>query len=55
MANRDRPGREIKKKPKEKGARPNLQGLQSLGDVPQNVELIKKARKPRSSEDQDQG
>ena len=52
MANRDRPGREVKKKPKEKGARPNLQ---PLAEGPQNVELIKKARKPRHTEDQEQG
>lgn len=52
MGSRDRPGREVKKKPKDKGARPNLQ---PLSEVPQNVELIRKARKPRHTEDQDQG
>ena len=52
MGTRDRPQREIKKKPKDKGVRPTLQ---PLTDVPQNVELIRKPRKPRHSEDQDQG
>ena len=53
MGSRDRPQREIKKKPKDKGARPNLQ---PLTEAPQNVELIRKARKPRHvGEDQDQG
>jgi hypothetical protein len=53
MGTRDRPGREIKKKPKDKGARP---ALQPLTDSPQNVELIRKPRKPRhDGEEQDQG
>lgn len=52
MGTRDRPQREIKKKPKDKGVRPTLQ---PLSEGPQNVELIKKSRKPRHSEDQDQG
>ena len=53
MGSRDRPGREIKKKPKDKTARPTLQ---PLTESPQNVELIRKPRKPRHvGEDQDQG
>ncbi len=43
MGSRDRPSREQKKKPKDKGA-PKLQPLM---DPPQNVELIRKPRKPR--------
>ena len=42
-----------KKKPKDKAARPVLQ---PLTESPQNVELIRKPRKPRHvAEDQDQG
>ncbi len=43
MGSHDRPGREPKKKPKDKGA----QKLQPLMDAPQQVELIRKDRKPR--------
>jgi hypothetical protein len=52
MGTRDRPHREAKKKPKEKGARTNLQ---PLADPPQNVELIRKERKPRQTEEEDEG
>ncbi len=52
MGTRDRPQREIKKKPKEKGTGPSLQ---PLSEGPQSVELIRKARKPRSADDQDKG
>jgi hypothetical protein len=52
MGSRDRPGREVKKKPKDKGVRPTLQ---PLSEVPQNVELIRKPRKPWQTEDQEQG
>ena len=53
MGTRDRPGREVKKKPKDKTARPTLQ---PLTDSSQNVELIRKVRKPRHvGEEQDQG
>ena len=53
VGSRDRPHREAKKKPKEKTARPTLQ---PLTESPQNVELIRKPRKPRQvGEEQDQG
>ena len=52
MGSRDRPQREVKKKPKDKGTGPSLQ---PLTDSPQNVELIRKARKPRHTEEQDKG
>ncbi|MEK6721655.1 MAG: hypothetical protein AABZ33_13460 [Chloroflexota bacterium] len=44
MGSRDRPHKEAKKKPKDRDNRPNLQPLM---DPPQNVELIRKERKPR--------
>jgi len=44
MGSRDRPSREQKKKPKDKSAGPSLQ---PLSEPPQNVELIRKERKPR--------
>jgi hypothetical protein len=45
MGSRDRPSREAKKKPKDKSAAPKLA---PLSEPPQqNVELIKKDRKPR--------
>ena len=40
-----------KKKPKDKGARANLQ---PLSEPPQNVELIRKARKPRQTQEEDE-
>ncbi len=43
MGSRDRPHREAKKKPKSKAA-PTLQPLM---DPPQNVEVIRKPRKPK--------
>ena len=48
MASRDRPGREAKKKPKDKSGAPKVQ---PLSEPPQNVELIRKPRKPRWDED----
>lgn len=45
MGSRDRPHREGKKKPKDKAGLPKLQ---PLSDPPQNVELIRKPRKPRT-------
>ena len=45
MGSQDRPGREAKKKPKDKGAAK----LQPLSDAPQQAELIRKDRKPRHS------
>jgi hypothetical protein len=43
MGSQDRPKREPKKKPKDKGAAK----LQPLSDAPQQAELIRKDRKPR--------
>ena len=43
MGSHDRPGKEAKKKPKDKGAAQ----LQPLMDAPQQAELIRKDRKPR--------
>ena len=47
MASRDRPGREAKKKPKDKSGAPKVQ---PLAEPPMNVELIRKERKPRHNE-----
>lgn len=44
MGSRDRPHKEAKKKPKDRSAGSSLQPLM---DPPQNVELIRKERKPR--------
>jgi hypothetical protein len=44
MGSRDRPSKEAKKKPKDSGAK---QKLQPLLEPPQNVEVIRKERKPR--------
>ena len=49
MASRDRPGREAKKKPKDRSAQPKVQ---PLSEPPMNVELIRKPRKPRWDEEQ---
>ena len=49
MGSRDRPSREAKKKPKDKSAAPKLA---PLSEPPQNVELIKKERKPRRVEEE---
>jgi hypothetical protein len=49
MGSRDRPSREQKKKPKDKSTAPKLS---PLSEPPQNVELIRKDRKPRRVEDQ---
>jgi hypothetical protein len=46
MATKDRPHREMKKKPKAAGAKPRLESL--LDAPPQSVELIKPKRKPRT-------
>ncbi|MHB8960664.1 MAG: hypothetical protein ACYDAN_13670 [Candidatus Limnocylindrales bacterium] len=51
MGSRDRPHKEVKKKPKEKSASPNLA---PLSEPPQQAELIKKQRKPRR-EDESEG
>jgi hypothetical protein len=44
MGSRDRPSKEAKKKPKNKTGVPKVQPLM---DPPQNVELIRKPRKPK--------
>ena len=44
MGSRDRPHREAKKKPKDRSAAPKLQPLM---EPPQQVELIRKPRKPK--------
>lgn len=44
MGSRDRPHREAKKKPKSKTGGPKVQPLM---EPPQNVELIRKPRKPK--------
>ena len=51
MGSRDRPHKEVKKKPKEKSASPNLA---PLSEPPQQAQLIKKQRKPRR-EDESEG
>ena len=48
MGSRDRPHKEVKKKPKDKSASPHLA---PLSEPPQQAELIKKARKPRREEE----
>jgi hypothetical protein len=48
MGSRDRPHREPKKKPKDKLGVPKLQPLM---DPPQQVEIIRKPRKPRWEEE----
>jgi hypothetical protein len=49
MGSRDRPHREAKKKPKEKAGLPKLQ---PLSEPPQQVELIRKPRKPKPVEEE---
>jgi hypothetical protein len=49
MASRDRPGREAKKKPKDRSALPKVQ---PLSEPPANVELIRKPRKPRREDEE---
>jgi hypothetical protein len=44
MGSRNRPGKEAKKKPKAKSGQPSLS---PLSEPPQNVELIRKPRKPK--------
>ena len=48
MGSRDRPHKEAKKKPKDKSGVPKLQPLMY---PPQNVEVIRKERKPRRVEE----
>ena len=49
MGSRDRPHKEVKKKPKDKQAKPSLA---PLSEPPAQAELIRKQRKPRWDEDQ---
>ena len=49
MGTRDRPHKEVKKKPKDKAVQPRLQ---PLSEPPMQVELIRKERKPRRVEDE---
>ncbi len=49
MANRDRPHREVKKKPKDN---PKVAKIQPFLEPPTNVELIKPKRKPRAEEEE---
>jgi hypothetical protein len=51
MGSRDRPHREAKKKPKEKLGQPKLSALSE--PPPQQVELIRKPRKPRHEEEEE--
>jgi hypothetical protein len=54
MGSRDRPHREAKKKPKDKAGLPKLA---PLSEPPQQVELIRKPRKPKPvvEEETDEG
>ena len=47
MGTKNRPHREVKKKPKDKSGLPKVQ---PLSEPPMNVELIRKQRKPRWDE-----
>ncbi len=49
MATKDRPHREIKKKPKDTASKTRIQPL--LEAPPLNVEVIKPRRKPRDEEE----
>ncbi len=49
MGSRDRPHREAKKKPKDKSGPPKLA---PLSDPPQNVEIVRKERKPRRADEE---
>ena len=50
MGSRDRPHKEVKKKPKDKNSSPSLS---PLSEPPQQAEVIKKARKPRREDESD--
>ncbi|HEY3522776.1 MAG TPA: hypothetical protein VGK63_03645 [Candidatus Limnocylindrales bacterium] len=51
MASRDRPRREAKKKPKDRAGQPKLQ---PLTEPPQQVEVIRKPRKPKPVVEEDE-
>ena len=50
MGSRDRPHKEVKKKPKDKSASHNLT---PLSEPPQQAEVIRKDRKPRHTDASD--
>jgi len=50
MGSRDRPAKEVKKKPKDKSAQPKLSSLSE--PPPQQAELIRKPRKPKPVEEE---
>lgn len=52
MGSRDRPAKEVKKKPKDKAVQPKLA---PLSEAPQQAEVIRKARKPRWDEESGEG
>jgi hypothetical protein len=52
MGSRDRPSKEVKKKPKDKSAQTKLT---PLSETPQQAEVIKKQRKPRWDEEGGEG
>ena len=52
MGSRDRPAKEVKKKPKDKSTQ---QKLAPMSEAPQQAELIKKERKPRWDEESGEG
>jgi hypothetical protein len=53
MASKDRPHREVKKKPKSAEGKPKLESL--LDSPPQSVEIIKPKRKPRWEQESEEG
>ena len=52
MGSRDRPHKEVKKKPKDKSTQ---QKLAPMSESPQQAELIRKQRKPRWNEESGEG
>jgi hypothetical protein len=52
MGSRDRPSKEVKKKPKDKSTQTKLT---PLSEAPQQAEVIKKQRKPRWDEEGGEG
>ena len=52
MGSRDRPSKEVKKKPKDRSSQSKLA---PLSEPPQQAELIKKPRKPRREDDSGEG
>jgi hypothetical protein len=51
MGSRDRPAKEVKKKPKDKSTQAKLA---PLSEAPQQAELIRKERKPRRETSSDE-